>query len=104
MEPQFSSTQFINEPIEPIGVAAGPNNAPLAPTGFKWRGKDYTIDQVLETKRGANHDRTHGSGEIYTHRHWFTAKLSDGQIVHLYFERQSRGGKHRWWLHTIDRS
>ncbi len=103
MEPHFSSSRFINEPIEPIGVAAGPNGAPVAPAGFTWHGVEYKIDQVLETKRGANHDRTHGSSEIYTHKHWFTCKLSSGQTAKLYFERQSRGGSHRWWLYTIDR-
>ena len=104
MEPRFSSSEFINEPIEPTGLSISPAGTPQAPTGFKWRGHGYTIDHVIEAKRGVNNDRTHGSGELYVHRHWFTCKLSDNQIARIYFERQSRGGRHRWWLHSIDRS
>lgn len=99
--------QFISEPITPDPAALDASTAalgePAIPLRFSWRKKTYAVIRVLERRKDYSPDRTHGSGELYLHRHWLEVVVDDGSIMKLYFERQpsSRGAaKSRWWLYS----
>jgi hypothetical protein len=59
--------------------------------------------RVLGRRKEYTPDRTHGSGELYLHRHWLEVEVDDGSTMKLYFERQPasrRAAKARWWLYS----
>lgn len=100
--------RFISEAIVPVGdtfdSADTPIGEPPLPMRFVWRDTEYAIDRVLERKRETAPDRTHGSGEMYLRKHWFTVRTTSGHIMKIYFERQPRAksqAKARWWLFTV---
>ena len=96
---------FICELIQPVMAearAAKPGD-PALPARFLWRGREYAVEEVLESWRETG-PCTHGSGERYVRKHWFEFRTADGSLMKVYFERQPRSAreKHkRWWLHTI---
>lgn len=99
--------RFISEPITPVagtsdrrGMARG---APGLPRRFRWRGKEYEVEAVLETRRSLGPCKS-GSPEQYVRKHWFTVRTTSGETMTLYFDRQPRRGhspKARWWLYTL---
>jgi phosphoribosylglycinamide formyltransferase-1 len=98
---------FISEPIlpvkgsfDPAGMARG---EPGLPGQFRWRDKDYVVDQVLE--QGKEHGTCkHGSGERYVRRHSYGVRTKDGTLFRLYFQRSFGRGKAtaRWWVQSVD--
>lgn len=98
---------LISEPLKPLlsevdarRMAMG---APLLPSGFVWRGREYAVEAVLETwkETGPCH---HGSGERYVRKHWWRLRMATGEEMKVYFERQARSGRQlklRWWLYTV---
>jgi len=100
---------FISEPIEPVVASMNTSRLavgePAVPVLFKWRGREYTVVEVLETRRQTS--RCHsGSDEQYVRRHWFKVRTADGSIMQIYFDRQpasSREAKKRWWLYSISK-
>ena len=99
--------RFVCEPIKPIpGTAdtgAMVRGEPGLPRRFTWRGKEYSVGEVIKKWKETSPCR-HGSSEQYVRKHWFRFKTSDGAEMKIYFERQARSArehKRRWWLHTI---
>ncbi len=101
------SEQFISEPIEPVvgtmdtsRVALG---QPDMPRVFTWRGREYTVAEVLETWRETSGCKS-GADEQYVRKHWFRVRTTDGSEMKIYFERQAasrREARRRWWLYTV---
>lgn len=101
--------QFISEPIEPVdssfdtaGMARG---EPGLPRRFVWRGKEYTVKNILSQWKESGPCK-HGSGERYLRKHWFKILTEDETEMTLYFERQGRqkgSSPKRWWLYTTKR-
>ncbi|MHC1766159.1 MAG: DUF6504 family protein [Verrucomicrobiia bacterium] len=96
---------FIGEGITPEGMsfsvlpmAAG---KPGLPQKFRWRGKSFSVLEVLEEWKEAG-DCHHGSGERYLRKHWFRVRTTDDLEMKTYFERQKRSsGGSRWRLYSI---
>ncbi len=98
---------FVSESITPVfdegtGVAivAG---APVVPSGFIWRKKEYRVESVLETWKESGPCKS-GSSERYLRKHWYRIRMTDGTEMEVYFERQARSarqGKKRWWLFCV---
>jgi len=99
--------RFISEPIEPVVATMDTSRIaigePAMPTLFKWRGREYVVVEVFETRRQTSHCRC-GSDEQYVRRHWFKVRTADGSVMQIYFDRQAasaREKKKRWWLYSI---
>jgi hypothetical protein len=101
----MATEQFVSEAIEPragsfdtIAMARGEAGVPGE---FIWRGTAYTVEELLASWKGTKTDR----GEVYLKRHWFRVRVSGGQRMVIYCERQATPGrspKRRWWLYTIE--
>jgi hypothetical protein len=101
------SEEFISESIEPVAgtsrTAAMSRGEPGRPGRFIWRGKEYTVAEVLQSWKQSGPCKS-GSGEMYLRKHWFKIKTANGLQMTIYFERQPRSkqqSKRRWWLYTI---
>ena len=101
------SEEFISESIEPVTgtshTTAMSRGEPGLPGRFVWRGKEYTVAELLQSWKESGPDRSGGS-EIYLRKHWYTIKTENGPEMTIYFERQPRSksqSKKRWWLYTI---
>ena len=99
--------QFISEQLKPVTDLVAPTSfaigAPLLPAEFVWRGTSLLVTEVLEEWKETSPCR-HGSGEMYVRKHWFRLRLTTGEEIKIYFERQPRfsgGNKARWWLFSI---
>ncbi|MBE2213166.1 MAG: cytoplasmic protein [Opitutaceae bacterium] len=106
-----ANEEFISESVTPDPAALDASTAalgePAIPLRFSWRGTSYAVTRVLARHKGYGADRTHGSGELYLHRHWLEVEVDDGSIMKLYFERQPasrRSTKARWWLYSRRRA
>jgi hypothetical protein len=96
--------QFIDEPIKPVagtmdarGMARG---EPGLPAEFTWRGRTYVVAEVLERWKTTGRC-TSGSDELYVRKHWYRLRMTSGEEMRIYFERQPRSArerKARWWL------
>ena len=101
--------QFISEAIVPVedtfATASMSAGEPGLPGRFCWRGNEYEVVNILEKWKTTGPCR-HGSGEQYVRKHWFRVKVSSGEEMEIYFERQARLGqnKNRWWLATVRES
>ena len=101
------SEQFVSEMIEPVagtadsaGMAIG---EPGLPRSFSWRKQRYEVDAVLARWKESSPCRN-GSNERYLRKHWFSVRTTNGDVMKIYFERQSRSArqaKARWWLYTM---
>ena len=99
--------RFVSEALTPFGrslqasaMAAG---LPGLPEGFRWRGREYGIAEVLEQWRELSPCRN-GSPERYLRKHWYRLRMADGSVMNVYFERQPRSPrlrKRRWWLFSV---
>ena len=99
--------QFVSEPIKPVegtfDTAGMTRGEPGLPGRFVWRGKEYTVAEVLEQWKQSGPCKS-GSNEMYLRKHWFRILTEDGSEMTIYFERQTRlkqQSKKRWWLNTI---
>ena len=99
--------KLISERLEPVLAQAVARpfviGAPLLPAHFLWRGRQYSVAEVLEEwkETGPCH---HGSGERYVRKHWFRLRMASGEQFKVYFERHARSAKQmkqRWWLYTM---
>jgi len=100
---------FISEPILPVeasfdaaGMARG---EPGLPRKFRWRKKEFIVEEVLEQWK-EHGDCRHGSGERYVRKHGYRVRTTDGATMKLYFQRSVGRGKlptkSRWWIHSIE--
>jgi hypothetical protein len=95
---------FIGEALTPVAGSFDPTatvrGEPALPQKFRWRGREYTVDEVLERGKGYG---PCPSGEKYLRKHLYTVRTDDGTVMRIYFERHGRSprSKTRWWLHTI---
>jgi hypothetical protein len=94
--------RFVSEPLEPAAGAFDPapmsHGEPALPPEFRWHGERMIVARVLRVWRSTKIDR----GDAYLARHWFEIATGDGRVAIIYFDRQARAGKHRWWIYTID--
>jgi hypothetical protein len=105
--PTTEADHLISEPIQPVkgtfDGAAMARAEPGLPQRFVWRDQEYTIQRVLEKRRGVEsaHDCP---GCMYLRKHWYRIQTTCGREMTLYFDRQPRRGKDtrvRWWLFSI---
>ena len=97
--------QFVSQAIEPkpgsFDTSAMTRGEAGVPREFVWRGQAYVVEELLASWKGTKTDR----GEVYLKRHWFRVRVSDGQCMVIYCERQAtpgRSAKRRWWLYTVE--
>jgi len=102
------SEEFVSEPIEPVAgafeTAAMTRGEPALPGRFKWRGRQYSTAEVLETWKQTGPCRS-GGGEQYLRKHWYKIRTGEGPVMTMYFERQARSksrSKARWWLYAVE--
>jgi hypothetical protein len=96
---------FVGEAITPedtsFSASAMATGKPGLPRTFSWKGKSFSIREVLEEWKEAG-DCQHGSGERYVRKHWFRVQTTEGVEMKIYFERQGRpGGGSRWRLYSM---
>jgi hypothetical protein len=99
--------KFVSELIKPapgtFDTTAMAKGEPGLPSYFLWRGKSYVIKQILDKWKETSQCRT-GAMEKYLHRHWYKIKTNSGEVLKIYFERQSlprAQRKRRWYLYSI---
>jgi len=97
--------EFVSERITPIAggfdTRSMARGEPGLPRGFRWRGDDYPVLELLETWKQSSREGAHAQGELYLRRHYFRVRVSDAEWI-VYFTRQpSRSGspKSRWFLY-----
>ncbi len=96
---------FVGEGITPedtsFSVSPTAEGKPGLPQKFRWRGKSFSILEVLEEWKEAG-DCHHGSGERYLRKHWFRVRTTGDLEMKIYFERQKRSsGGSRWRLYSL---
>lgn len=98
--------QFISEEIKPLAeeldFSPSATGEPALPKKFRWRNETIEIAEVLHKEKTTG-PCTHGSGERYVRKHWYTIRTVDGRQMRLYFDRKpaTRQIKKRWWLFSI---
>ena len=97
---------FISEPIQPVkgtaNVTAMTRGEPGLPGRFVWRSEEYEVAEVLEQWKQAD---ARDCDEKYTRKHWYRVRTACGEVMTLYFLRQTRSQnpkKNRWCLFTIE--
>jgi hypothetical protein len=98
--------RWISESIEPVldDVADEPFvvGEPVLPRRFRWRGRDFSVAQVLEAWKELGPAE---GGDRYLRKHWYRIRTGDGVEMKLYFERKARSraqAKRRWWLFSVE--
>lgn len=75
---------------------------PGLPARFTWRGRQYTVLEVIHSWKGSSPEGGRPGTEKYVRRHWYEIKTSSGEIMVIYCQRQGRrGSKSRWWLYKL---
>jgi len=98
---------FVSESITPVfdqgtGKSVGAGE-PVVPSGFIWRDREYRVEAVLQVWKETGSCRS-GSSERYLRKHWYRMRMTNGQEMEIYFERQARSAKQRkmrWWLFSV---
>lgn len=105
--PPAAGETFVCEEIVPVpdsGLAAtAARGEPAVPWRFAWRGAEYQITAILNAWKTTG-SCSHGSGERYLRRHWYTVAVEPAAQMTLYFDRQARQKgrpKARWWLYSV---
>jgi phosphoribosylglycinamide formyltransferase-1 len=96
---------FIGEAIHPedmsFSLSPMATGKPGLPGKFAWKGRTFSVLQVLEEWKEAG-DCRHGSGERYVRKHWFRIRTTENLEMKIYFERQRRSsGGSRWRLYSL---
>jgi hypothetical protein len=96
---------FVGEAITPedmsFSVFAMAMGKPGLPRTFSWKGRRFSILEVLEEWKESG-DCRHGSGERYVRKHWFRVRTTGDLEMRIYFERKGRSsGGSRWRLHSM---
>ncbi len=101
------SEQFVSEPLKPVFAGESQRamepGAPLMPSAFVWREREYPVNLVLETWKETGPCRS-SAHEQYLRKHWYRIVSRDGLVMTVYFLRQPSGAKRgaaRWFLYTI---
>lgn len=96
--------RLISEPVTPVtgsfnaaSMAAGEPGVPMA---FSWRGTDYRVARIIETRKNLRGCRN-GSGEQYVNKHFSKVETETGEIMTLYRTRTG-SKKDVWVLYTIE--
>jgi hypothetical protein len=93
--------RFVSEAIVPDCEGADPSTLergePSLPRAFTWREERLVVAEIRATERSTRIDR----GEQYLARHWFRFGTPDGREAVVYFDRQAKKGRPRWFLYTI---
>ncbi len=100
--------EFISEPIVPLPgaftVGSMARAEPGLPGGFRWRGEERRVTEVLEAGKKTGLDM----GEAYVRRHTWRLRMDDGAVWNVYFLRQpkkgasGRGKFARWFLLNVE--
>jgi phosphoribosylglycinamide formyltransferase-1 len=103
--PMSTKETFVGDAIMPedssFSVSTMAMGQPGLPGTFSWKGRKYSVTEVVEEWKEAG-DCRHGSGERYVRKHWFRIKTRQGPEMKIYFERQKRSsGGSRWRLFSI---
>lgn len=105
----MSAPRFVSEPLRPtsapVSAAALAAGGPSLPEGFRWRGAEHRIAEVLEESKGLV--RESFSGETYVRRHRYRLRMEDGAVWNVYFVRHpGRGAGNRkaprWFLRSVE--
>jgi phosphoribosylglycinamide formyltransferase-1 len=104
-QPDSMKETFVGDGITPedasFSVSQMAMGTPGLPQKFSWKGKTYSILEVLEEWKEAG-DCRHGSGERYVRKHWFRVRTNEDLEMKIYFERQTRSsGGSRWRLYSL---
>jgi hypothetical protein len=99
--------QLVSETIIPVDASFDPagmaKGEPGLPHKFRWRKKEWPVDEVLEQWKEYG-DCSHGSGERYVRKHGYRIRTSGGLVLKIYFQRSfGRARFHRkgrWWIAT----
>jgi len=88
------SEEFVSESIKPVAgtsrTVAMSRGRPVLPGRFIWRGKEYTVAEVLQSWKQSGPCKSGGS-EMYLRKHWFKVKTADGLEMTIYFESRQVG-------------
>ena len=93
--------KFVSHPLVAAGeelVTAANGSEPPVPRAFLWDERRFVVSSILRTWRSSKNDR----GDTYLKRHWFELETVDGARLEVYYDRDARRGRSRWWLYTID--
>jgi len=94
--------RFVSEALTPVvesfDSAAMTHGEPGLPSAFTWRDRTVEVKSVLKVWRTLREDR----GDNYLARHWYEIEGQDGRRFTIYFDRQAKAGKPRWWLYTLE--
>jgi len=103
-----SRPQLISEQIFPtpgsFDVVDMGQGLPGLPSEFTWRGRAYRVDLLLEKWKASGPEIGRLGGEQYLRRHYFRIRTTDGQVMVIYCQRNTRNRakpKARWWLYTV---
>lgn len=102
-----NSEEFVSEQVEPdagtFDAAAMARGQPGLPTGFTWRGRHYSIVEVLEDWKVSEREY-HRRGQAYYRKHYWRVRVDSGEVMTIYAVRHVKPGenpKRRWWLYSI---
>ena len=107
-EPRHRRREFICEPLTPeagtADTAAMSHGEPGLPRSFTRRGRRYTVAEVLRAWKTSSREGGRPEGNLYLRRHWYRFATGTGEVLTVYFDRQSRSRNslRRWWLYTIE--
>jgi hypothetical protein len=94
--------RFVSEAITPVvesfDSAAMTHGEPGLPSSFAWRERTIDVANVAKVWRTLREDR----GDQYLARHWYEIEDAAGTRFTIYFDRQAKAGKPRWWLYTLE--
>lgn len=104
----MSAEEFISEPITPdygtADVQAMARGLAGLPTGFRWRGRHYTIREVLKEWKRSEAEGHRPGGERYFRKHYYRVRVDSGETMTLYLVRHVKAGespKRRWRLYSV---
>ncbi len=75
---------------------------PGLPQQFTWRGRTYTISDVLKAWKCSQPEGHKPGNDRYLRRHYWQVRTETGDTMTLYCLRSARRGQHRWFLYTLD--
>jgi hypothetical protein len=93
--------EFIGRPIAPTGAelfTPATGSEPPLPRAFLWDGRTLVVTAVLRKWRSSRTDR----GDLYLKRHWFELQTECGLKAEVYYDRESRRGRPKWWLYAVE--
>jgi hypothetical protein len=112
--PEWVARDFLDEPVEAFfRVEPSLSKKPGAPSGFRWRGQEYAVMEVISEwfdyrRRGrmarnmapAHAAAAERKGSWGVGRNYFRVKVGDGRAFDLYFDRapESAGDREGHWF------